>query len=252
MRAIIVDDELQSHRALRALLERDHPHIQLQATASCVQEGFDVILKIQPELVFLDIEMPDGTGFDLLKKLGRHDFNLIFITAFDQYALTAIKFGALDYLLKPIDPEELTRSIRKAEKKREEKIAAEQLQILWQTLQDLNGRKLPTRLAISTSEGIHYKMVRDIVRLEAHQNYTEFTLVDNKKKILASTNLGEYEQQFELYQDFMRVHRSHLVNLNFVDKYVKADGGYLVMKDGAQVSVSRLYRDELFKRLEGF
>ncbi|MCB0587642.1 MAG: response regulator transcription factor [Phaeodactylibacter sp.] len=250
MNAIIVDDELQSRQVLRELLARNHPEVIIVADGENVEEGCQLIRKYGPELVFLDIEMPDGLGFDLLEQMGEYQFQVIFITAHNEYAITAIKFGALDYLLKPVSEEELATALQKAHRKTKEKISEDQIQILLETLRNFEERKLPTRIAISTSEGILYKQVKDIVRLQAQQNYTEFSIMDHARKILASLNIGEYVEQFERYREFMKVHRSHLVNLHFVDRFVRADGGYLVMQDGTQVSVSRAYRDELLDRLE--
>lgn len=249
MKTIILDDEAQSHQMLGGLLINNHPEVQVVASGYTVNDGLQLVKEHQPELVFLDIELPDGLGFDLLEQLEQIDFNVIFITAYGHYARTAIRFGALDFLLKPISKEDLALALRKAKENKKRKITEDQLQIMWETLQRLQEKKLPTRLGISTSDGIHYKPVRDIVRLEAQQNYTEFIFAERQKKILASVNLGEYEEQFSPYQEFMRVHRSHIVNLHFVDTYVKSDGGYLVLRDGSSVSVSRLYREELVERL---
>ncbi|MCB0549725.1 MAG: response regulator transcription factor [Phaeodactylibacter sp.] len=250
MKAIIVDDESRSRLALAGLLKEHHPGIEVAATGENVEEGHRMILAHKPEIVFLDIEMPDGTGFDLLQKFDAYNFQVIFVTAHNKYAITAIKFGALDYLLKPISKEDLAEAIQKAHRKLKERITEEQIQILLETIRNFEERKLPSRVAISTSEGILYKQVKDIIRLQAQQNYTEFSLAGHARNVLASVNIGEYVEQFEPYREFMKVHRSHLVNLRHVDRLVKAEGGYLVMKDGAHVSVSRAYRDELVERLE--
>lgn len=250
MTVIIIDDEIQSHKVLSSLLMDNHPDLQILASAYNVQEGVKLINQHQPNLVFLDIEMPDGSGFDLLKKIGTPNFNVIFITAFNHYARSAIKFGALDYLLKPVSLDELNQALSRARAKEKERISDTQLKILFETLHNLQERKLPSRICISTSEGILYTLLKNIVRLEAQQNYTSFTLISDTKNILASVNIGEYVEQFEPYEQFMQVHRSHLINLEFVDKFVKADGGYLVMKDGASVSVSRPNREKLMERLK--
>ena len=167
MNAIIVDDELQSRQVLRELLARNHPEVIIVADGENVEEGCQLIRKYGPELVFLDIEMPDGLGFDLLQQMGEYQFQVIFITAHNEYAITAIKFGALDYLLKPVSEEELATALQKAHRKTKEKISEDQIQILLETLRNFEERKLPTRIAISTSEGILYKQVKDIVRLQA-------------------------------------------------------------------------------------
>lgn len=249
MKTLIIDDEPQSHHILQKLLSTNHPDIQVLESGESVKSGHELILKYHPELVFLDIEMPDGSGFDLLEKMDKRDFNVIFITAHNQYAITAIKFEALDYLLKPIEKNELALALERARKKHKEKITNEQLSVLKETLQNLELRKLPTRIAISTSDGIHYKLVKDIIRVEAQTNYSEFTLVGTNRKLLASLHLKKYVEQFEFYHNFMRVHRSHMVNLHYVDKYVRSDGGYLVMKNMDKVNVSKAYRDELLENL---
>lgn len=251
MKALIVDDEQQSHKVLQALLTQYFSHIELLPAAYSIAEGLETIRQHAPDLLFLDIELKDGLGFDLLKHFPQPDFQIIFISAHNHYAITAIGFGALKYLLKPISLEELRDAIEKAENKLDGKIRQEQLQIMLETFQKLQQQQLPSRMGISTSEGIHFKQVKDIIRLEAHQNYTQFTFANHSKKLLASTNIGEYATQFGPYREFMRVHRSHLINLHYVDTYVKADGGYLLLQDGSHVAVSRKYRDELLGRMGG-
>ena len=250
MKAIIIDDEQDCHPIIRQLIIDLELDIQVLGSGFSVEDGLQLIEQFKPELIFLDIEMPDGLGFDLLERVeSTLFFRVIFVTAHDHYARTAIKFGAIDYLLKPIDREELRSAVKRAKESKEKEISKIQLDILLENFKLLQKKQLPTRIAISTSEGIHYKLVNEIVRLEAKQSYTEFTFVNQKKKLLASVQIGNYEDQFEIYPEYMRVHRSHLVNLNCVKKYVRTDGGYLVMEDESIVSVSRLYRDELLKRM---
>lgn len=249
MKAIIVDDELQSQRVLKELLAQNHPEVEIAASGGSVEEGYQLIRQHEPEVVFLDIEMPDGLGFDLLKRFTDYKFQVIFITGHNEYAITAIKFGALDYLLKPVSAEELAIALQKASKALKEKISEDQIQILLETLQNFEARKLPTRIAISTLKGIDYKPVKDIVWLQANENCTWFHMRSEPKNILATINIGEYVTQFERYREFMRVHRSNLVNLFYVNKFVKGDS-CLVMEGGAEVSVSRPFREELLERLE--
>jgi two-component system LytT family response regulator len=250
MTAIIVDDEIQSHQVLNHLLAKAHADIQIIASGYNVQEGLELIQKHRPELVFLDVEMPDGQGFDLLKKIASPNFNVIFITAHQHYAVTAFRFGALDFLLKPVNEEELIVALERARNRKKEHLSIEQINIFWDALDKLKEQKLPTRISIATQEGIIFKQVTDIIRLEAKQNYTEFIVASDSKKILASTNIGEFEEQFKPYQEFMRVHRSHLVNLLCVDKYIRAEGGYLLLRNADKIGVSRNYRDELQERLQ--
>jgi len=253
LRAVIVDDESRSHQHLTSLFDKNHPEVELLGSAFSVEDGLKLINLQEPNLVFLDIEMPDGTGFDLLHQIENYNFKVIFITGHNKYAVTAIKFGAIDYLLKPVDEKELAIALKEAQKEAQKQaqlnMSQEQLAILWETLERFNQQKLPSRIAIATTEGIHYKQVKDVIRLEAKQSYTEFSF-ENDKKIIASSNLGEFIEQFEHYSDFMKVHRSHLVNLNFVKTFVKTEGGHLVMVDDSEVSVSRLYKDDLLERLK--
>lgn len=251
LKALIIDDEKDSHLVLHRLLKNHQQQIGVLASGYCIADGYRLLQEYQPDLIFLDIEMPDGLGFDLLKKIEEPDFDIIFITAHNKYAVTAIKFGALDYLLKPIKRKELKEAIERVIKRREkERVSKEQILTALEAFQRFQSRTLPTRIGISTAEGILYKKVEEIIRLEAKQNYTEFSLSSDTKKVLASGNLKEYEKQFEYYPEFMRVHRSHLVNLKFVDKYVKSEGGYLVMQDGAEVNVSNQNKEELLDRME--
>lgn len=248
MRAIIVDDEANSRSVLQELLSKNHPEVEVVASGGSVEEGYQLLQRYRPELVFLDIEMPDGLGFDLLQKVDNRHFQVIFTTAYEKYAITAIKFGALDYLLKPISTEELAEALQRVKARESFNISEEQIQILLETLRHLETKKLPTRIAVSTSKGIVYKRVKDIIRLKSDQNFTEIYISNNPRKLVASVSFGEYLSQFEHYPEFMKIHRCHLVNLNYVDKYVKGDS-FLVMEDGAEISVPRSYREELLERL---
>ncbi|MEZ4960054.1 MAG: LytTR family DNA-binding domain-containing protein [Saprospiraceae bacterium] len=249
MKAIIIDDEPQSQEVLKKLLEKGHPDINVAACGSNITEGFALIQRHQPDLVFLDIEMPGGTGFDLLEQIGHPSFYVVFITAHNQYAITAIRSGALDYLLKPVTSETLGKAMGRVHEKYEEKLSTEQWKVAFEAFQQARQQQLPTRITVSTLEGIHYVPIEDIVRFEADGGQTEIFINGSKKRLIASLNLGGYVEQFEPYPAFMQVQRSHLVNLYFVDRYVKTDGGYLVMKDSTLVPVSKLYKEELLRRL---
>lgn len=249
MRTIIIDDEKDSHITLSHLLQNCESSIQLVGSAYNVAEGIRLINDVQPELVFLDVEMPDGTGFDLLQQFSAPSFIVIFITAHNRYAVSAIRAGAIDFLEKPIDDiDELEAAIGRARNAKVEKISREQLDTLFSALREFENKKLPTRTAISTLEGVHYRHIMDIIRLEAKQNYTEFSW-KNDKKLLASLNLKKFEEQYEVYDYIMRAHRSHIVNLHHVETFVKSDGGYLEMVDGSKVPVSRAYREEVLAGL---
>jgi two-component system, LytTR family, response regulator len=245
MTAIIVEDEIQSHKVLKQMISQSHPDVEVIASAYTVEEGYQKITTLKPDLVFLDVELPDGLGFDLLKRIPKPEFSVIFITAYNRYAITAIHFGALDYILKPVGPKDLSAALKRVRENIEKKVSNQRLKILFETLANVEEKKLPERMTISTLTSDHYLEIKSIIRLEANQNYTEFTISENQKKVLTSVNLGKYEEQFELYDDFKRVHRSHLVNFNFVEKLIKSDGGYLLMKNGDKIPVSRKYRDDL-------
>lgn len=250
--AVIIDDEKRSHEAIKEMLLDVEIPVEVIASGYGIMEGIAIVQRFRPDILFLDIEMPDGEGFDLLEKVDRSKLSTIFISAHQSHAMRAVKFGGLDYLLKPFSTDELRSAIQNVVKHRqaEQQEKEEQIQIALEAYQKMQARELPTRFNIPTSDGILYKKVKDIIRLEAKKNYTEFSLVGESKKIIASINIGEYEDQFTAYPSFMRVHRSHLINLEFVDRYMRSDGGYLVMQDGAVVNVSKIYRDELLDRLD--
>jgi two-component system LytT family response regulator len=249
MKTIIIDDEERSHEVLKRLIKDRHPGVQIAASGYNVREGLNLLDRHRPDLVFLDIEMPDGTGFDLLQKVHHPKFGVVFITAHNKYAITAIHFGALDYLLKPLTAESLAMALERAQEKRVESQMVEQLRVAFESFQYLSQQKLPTRMLVSTLEGIHYIPVADIIRLEAQANCTEIFYQGAKKRLVASVNIGSYEEQFEPYAQFMRVHKSHIINLMLVDAYVKGDA-CLVLKDGKEIPVSREHREELLGRLK--
>ena len=248
MNTIIVDDERQSHEVLKSLLH-EHPDFQLIGSAYGVDEGVQLVHDKKPDLIFLDVEMPDGTGFDLLKKIKGSDYYIVFITAHNKYAIKAIQFGALHYLLKPIERELLSEALNRVRNLQTKKTSEEQWKLAIDALALLLSEKRPAILPVSTMEGVHLITIKDIKRFEAGGNITSLHIEGKRRPILASVNLGKYVKQFSDYPKFIQVHRSHMVNLYFVEQYVKSDGGYLLMKDGIQIPVSRRYKDELVKRL---
>jgi two-component system LytT family response regulator len=199
----------------------------------------------KPQILFLDIEMPHMNGFELLEKLSEIDFELIFTTSYDQYAIKAIRFSALDYLLKPIDWEELKKAVQKALNSMQHPLP-QQIEVL---LQKLNHPTIAVnKIAIPTMEGLQMVLVETIICCESDRNYTVLFL-KNGQKIIASRTLKEIEEMLDDYS-FARVHHSHLVNLNEVDKYMKGEGGYLLMSDGKTVDVSRSRKEILLKKLQ--
>jgi two-component system LytT family response regulator len=245
IKAMIVDDEPYCCEALSILLERYCPQIEVTGVYHSGAQALEPIRGQKPQLLFLDIEMPRMNGFELLEKIKDQNFQLIFTTSYDQYAIKAIRFSALDYLLKPIDREELQLSVRKVEQRLQAPLP-QQIDLLFQRLQ--NPVNLFTRIAIPTMEGLQMVAVDQIVHCISDSNYTILTLKD-RQKIVASRTLKEIEELLEEHP-FLRVHHSHLVNLNEVDKYVKGEGGYLVMSDGASINVSRSRKEGLLKKLQ--
>ena len=242
---IIIDDEPYCAEALQILLGRYCPQIKVMGAYHSGAQALEPIRDGHPQLLFLDIEMPRMNGFELLEKIKDLDFELIFTTSYDQYAIKAIRHSALDYLLKPIDREELQVSVRKVEQRLKAPLP-QQIDMLFQRLQSPNH--LFSKIAIPTMEGLQLVAVDDIVYCLSDSNYTILTLKD-KQKVVASRTLKEIEELLEDYS-FLRVHHSHLINLNEVNKYIKGEGGYLVMSDGASINVSRSRKEGLLKRLQ--
>lgn len=248
MKALLIDDEQDSHDVLSMLLRENHPEISIKGNAYSVEEGVQLIERLEPELLFLDIEMPDGTGFDLLHRFDRPNFQIIFVTAFNQYAQTAIRLGALDYLTKPVDKLELKAALLKSQIKQLE-IQVAQLEIIRDTMSKVMDRQLPLRMSISTQKGVLYFPTADVIRLEAMQNFTELIVDQDKRRLIASVNLKKFEDDLRPYHQFMRVHRSYIVNLQKAIRLSKGDHFALEMKDGFLVPVGKKYRENVVKRM---
>jgi len=233
MKAIIVDDEPAVRNTISILLKQNFPDITVSAQAGSVGEGYAAVMEHQPDLLFLDVELPDGLGFDLLKKVSPVHFRTIFITGHQEYALDAIKVSAIDYILKPIDLDELRSAIEKA---REVVNQEEEQMKLLALSENLQGKKVLKRIILRTADALQLISVSDIIRAEAESNYTHFHLAGGKH-IMVSRTLKEYEAMLS-GSGLIRVHQSHIVNLNYIDKFMKHDGGYLQLKDGTSVPVS--------------
>lgn len=244
IRAIIIDDEQDSRNTIRNILENYCENIDVVGEASDVESGLEVISRKNPDVVFLDIQMPDGTGFDLLEELPKVNFQIIFITAYDQYALKAIKFSALDYILKPVDPQQLVDAVKKIRK--DSTSHSDITKKINTLLRNKNGFE---RITLPTLEGYKFVNLKDIIRCVADSNYTQFYL-SSGENILVTRTLKEYEETLSEL-DFVRVHQSHLVNTRYVDRYIKGDGGTVVMVDGAEVEVSRRRKDDFLNRMAG-
>ncbi|TMI84865.1 MAG: response regulator transcription factor [Bacteroidetes bacterium] len=243
IRAILIDDEVHCLDTLSMLLSDYCPDVQVVERCMSAKQALVAIQRHQPALIFLDIEMPIMNGFDLLEQFSEIPFAVIFTTSYDQYAIKAIRFSALDYLLKPIDAKELVVAVNKV-KGQKQLPAAEQFQMLLNQVQHKEtGFK---KIAVPTSEGFELIPAEQVVRCEADDNYTHLFL-KNKNKVVASRTLKEMEEQLQDFNCFLRVHHSYLVNLNEVTKYVRGEGGYLIMSDGATVNVSRSRKEALMK-----
>jgi two-component system, LytTR family, response regulator len=245
IKTIIVDDERHSCEALEILIKDCCPQLSLAAVCYSGEEGLRQIQLLQPQLVFLDIEMPNMNGFQLLEQLSDFDFELIFTTSYDQYAIKAIKFSALDYLLKPVDREELRKAVEKVQKNIS-KTFPQQLEILLQKVNQPSS--LPQRIALPTMQGLELVPINSIISCSSNSNYTEFLLTD-KRKIVVSRTLKETEEILQGYA-FMRVHHSYIINLNEITKYIKGEGGYVIMTDGSTVDVSRSRKEALMQKLQ--
>jgi len=245
---ILVDDEKGCRDTLESLLS-NFPEVKVVAQASSIKEAQELIENLHPQLVFLDIEMPGGNGFELLEKFNPINFDIIFTTAFDQYAIKAIKYSALDYLLKPIDPDELTASIQRfSTKKHDQNLINNQFKNL---LTNITEESSHHKIAVPDGEGINFIKVNDIIRFQSEGSYTYMHTTEHPKPILISKPMGDYQEMLTA-DSFVRIHRSHLINLNHVTKYVKGDGSYAIMSDGAKVEVARRKRAEFSAALSSF
>lgn len=245
IKAIIVDDEAKSRATLGALLQAHCPNVSVVAMADSVAEALADIEKHEPHVVFLDIEMPFNSGFTLLEKIKVPGFEVIFTTAYDHYAIKAIKFSALDYLLKPIDVDDLIKAVNKVElNNKNKKTRQPDFELL---LSNLKLKSSAAKIAVPTFDGLQMLDAKDILKCVADESYTHITLVSGSK-LTVSRILKEYE---ELLSDlnFFRVHNSCLINLAHVVKYVKGDGGQVIMVNGEAVEVSRRKKNELLRRL---
>jgi len=243
IKAILIDDEKHCLDTLSILLTDYCPEVQVMEQCASGKIGLEAIKKLQPDLVFLDIEMPVLNGFELLEKAGEVNFAIIFTTGYDQYAIKAIRFSALDYLLKPVDPKELVAAVHKVDVQKL-RPTEEQLSLLMDRVKQKD--RLITKVAIPTAEGFELLPSEDIVYCEADDNYTHLVLKD-KRKVTACRTLKDIGEQLQEFAFFVRVHHSYIVNLNEVSRYVRGDGGYLVLQDGTTINVSRSRKDELLK-----
>lgn len=242
IKAIIIDDESKGRSTLNQLTTRYLPHIQIVGEADGVASGLKLIEEEEVDLVFLDIQMGDGTGFDFLEKVPNKDFQVIFVTAFDEYAIKAFQWSAIDYLLKPVDPELLISAVHKAQaNQNSDNDLSSKLDAL------MNNKSTLKKVAIYTQTGVELINVDEIIRFEASSNYTILYL-RNKTSIISTKTLKEYDAMLT-ESTFYRVHKSHLINLNNVQRYVNGDGGFVIMSDTSEVEVARRRKEAFLQVL---
>jgi len=248
--AILIDDDANLRNGMKSFLARYAPEISIIGEADSVETGVATMQQLQPQVVFLDIQLGDGTGFDILEQLaaknGKVTSNIVFITAHEQYAIKAFRFSALDFLLKPVDPEELQKVVGKIKKVLDRNDNYAHIDLLLENIR----RKVDNfkRIALSTSDGIHLFEISDIIRCESEDNYTKF-YIKNSKPILISKTLKEYEDLLTEH-GFERIHQSHLINLSYLKSYIKKDGGYVIMADNSNLPISQRKKERLQELLK--
>lgn len=251
IKAIIVDDEQHCIDALQTMLQKKCPEVAVLAGVNSVQDAKQIIDDLRPDLVFLDVEMPHQNGFELLKLYDKVNFDVIFTTAYEQYALKAIKFNALDYLLKPFSVQELQEALRKFHERRlnkQQDNSTAPLEVFLQNMKTL--QQTNKKIALPTINGLVFMPVQNIVRCESTGNYTKIFFTD-KKQLLVSKPLKEFEELLTDV-DFFRVHNSHLINLQQMESYIQGEGGFALMSDGTQVEVSRRRKADFLKKAMQF
>jgi len=248
LQTVIIDDEPNAVEFISSVIGDHCPELEVTGKAYNVTGGISKIEELKPDLVFLDVEMPNGTGFDLLSHFPEKEFDVVFITAFNHYAIKAIKFSAVDYILKPLNIEEFIEAVKKVLQKRAapSSYGNESFKVLMENLKS----PVPSRLAIPTADGMEYLNPKEIIRIEADRSYSWFYLTGNRK-ILVSKNLKEFQ---DLLSDryFFRSHNSHLINLKYVHKFVRKEGGFIEMQDGEQIPISRNKKDLFLVHMSRF
>ncbi|MCP4439413.1 MAG: response regulator transcription factor [Aureispira sp.] len=249
MNAIIIDDENKARRVLKALLEEYCPTVTVVAMAANVPDGVKAINQHQPDLVFLDIEMPQYNGFQLLEFFDKGDFGIVFTTAYSEYAIQAFRISAIDYLLKPIQISQLIDAVEKAAEqiKQPKKQNAQRLEALKTNLAPNNGSL--GRIALPISNGLYFANMEDIIFLEADSSYTYVHLINESQKLIISKLLKDLEKLLP-ENKFVRIHRKYLINVDHIKQYLKSDGGYVIMANNHQLTISRHKRDNLLQAFE--
>lgn len=244
--AVVIDDIERIRKENIAVIKSACPHISIIGEADSVENGAKLIRQLNPDLVFLDVEMPDGTGFDLLQKLSPINFKVIFITGYEDFAIRAFRFSAIDYLLKPLDSKELTEAVKKAEELLSKDIFDVKLHNLFTNLERPKNLQ---KLILKTSDKIYSVNIQDIVNCESDKNYTTFHFI-NAPKLVVSTNLKEYEAMLSPY-NFFRTHKSHLINMAYFDHFIKSEGGNtIIMKNKMAIPLSVRKKEEFMVLLD--
>jgi two-component system LytT family response regulator len=244
IRAIIIDDEPESRKVVANILNNFCKDVTILGEADGVASGIKLINQEQPDVIFLDIQMPDGDGFDILESFETITFHVIFITAYNQYAIKAIEFSAIDYLLKPLDPAKLLKAVEKLKNlSPKTNQSSERVEML------LKNKNNISKIALPTLNGYRFVRVRDIIRCEANNNYTSFYL-QTTEKIVVTRTLKDFELILK-DDSFIRVHQSHLINVDYVEQYIKGDGGTAIMSDGSEVEISRRKKDQFLNGMLG-
>lgn len=243
MKAIIVDDEKLAIENLLAILKLFKQDIEVIATAASAREAVEKVDQLKPDLLFLDVEMPNGNGFEVLKHTKSHDYQVIFITAYSHYAIKALRMNALDYITKPIDPDDLTVAISKARDNLKKTVKSN-----YKPLIESQSTGKFTKLGIATFQGITYVNLNDIVRFQASSNYTEVHF-KNEKPLLVSKTLKSFENILH-GSYFLRVHQSHLINKKYIESYNRVEVTYLLLNNGEKVPVSKANRTTVLNALK--
>lgn len=244
LKAVIVEDEEAGRVTLSNYLKKYCPNVKLSAMADSVETGLEAIKKHKPDIVFLDVEMPFGNGFDLLEQAEDIDFETIFVTAYSEYAIKALNFSASYYILKPIDIDELITAVEKIEKEKAKEDYSVHSKILLENIK--NSNKQLHKIVLPLIDGFEIVQVKDIIRCKAEDNFTNFFMEDGSKKLICRT-LKFYEEMLSDF-DFVRTHKSHMVNVQHIKQYKKGKGGQVIMSDNSEVEVSAKRKKGLLEK----
>jgi len=243
MRALIIDDEKSCREILKSLLQDNFPEIKIAGEASSLMEARKAIANLYPDLVFLDIKLTDGSGFELLETIPSFEFHVIFVTAFDQFAIQAIRHSAIDYILKPVDTEEFVAAVKKSKHMSLNiDLLTRQIKVLLKNKDDFH------RIALPTLDGLRFINLDEVLYCNSDSNYTWFHL-QNGEKIMVTRTLKEYDETLS-ENCFVRIHQSYLINLRYVDRYVKGKSGYVIMSNGKEINVSRRKKELFLNKME--